>query len=236
MSGLTLAASGETLDLSGANVSYVVVVAAIALVALGFAVALRNNVLAAGTGTEKMQSIAAAVQEGASAFLARQFRTLAGFAVLAVILLTLLPADDASIRVGRSVFFVVGASFSAFIAYAGMGLATRANLRVAAAAREANGAATAMQIAFRTGGVVGFLTVGLGLLGAATVVLIYKGDAPDGARGLRLRRRPAGHVHPGRRRHLHQGSRRRRRPGRQGGAEHPRGRPPQRRHHRGQRR
>ncbi|HEX7188636.1 MAG TPA: sodium/proton-translocating pyrophosphatase, partial [Actinomycetes bacterium] len=184
MSGLTLAASGETLDLSGANVSYVVVVAAIALVALGFAVALRNKVLAAGTGTEKMQSIAAAVQEGASAFLARQFRTLAGFAVLAVILLTLLPADDASIRVGRSVFFVVGASFSAFIAYAGMGLATRANLRVAAAAREANGAATAMQIAFRTGGVVGFLTVGLGLLGAATVVLIYKGDAPTVLEGF----------------------------------------------------
>ena len=65
-----------------------------------------------------------------------------------------------------------------------MGLATRANVRVAAAAREANGAATAMQIAFRTGGVVGFLTVGLGLLGAATVVLIYKGDAPTVLEGF----------------------------------------------------
>jgi K(+)-stimulated pyrophosphate-energized sodium pump len=184
MSGLTRAASGETLDLTGANISYVVVVGAIALVALGFAVALRNSVLAAGQGTERMQNIAAAVQEGASAFLARQFRTLAGFAVLALILLTLLPADDASIRIGRSVFFLVGAAFSAFIAYAGMGLATRANLRVAAAAREANGAATAMQIAFRTGGVVGFLTVGLGLLGAATVVLLYEGDAPTVLEGF----------------------------------------------------
>ncbi|HEX6936533.1 MAG TPA: sodium/proton-translocating pyrophosphatase, partial [Actinomycetes bacterium] len=184
MPGLTLAASGETLDLTGANTSYVVVVAAVALVALGFAVALRNSVLAAGQGTEKMQSIAAAVQEGASAFLTRQFKTLAAFGLLALVLLTLLPADTAGIRVGRSVFFVVGASFSAFIAYAGMGLATRANLRVAAAAREANGAATAMQIAFRTGGVVGFLTVGLGLLGAAAVVLIFEGDAPTVLEGF----------------------------------------------------
>jgi len=184
MSGLTLAADGEQLDLTGANLTYVVIVGVIALIALGFAVALRSSVLAAGQGTERMQSIAAAVQEGASAFLARQFRTLAAFAVLALILLSLLPADTASIRVGRSVFFLVGAGFSAFIAYAGMGLATRANVRVAAAAREDNGAATAMQIAFRTGGVVGFLTVGLGLLGAATVVLIYKGDAPTVLEGF----------------------------------------------------
>jgi K(+)-stimulated pyrophosphate-energized sodium pump len=184
MSGLTLAASGETLDLTGANLSYIVVVAVIALVALGFAVALRRSVLAAGQGTEKMQTIAAAVQEGASAFLTRQFKTLAGFAVLALVLLTLLPADETSVRVGRSLFFVIGASFSAFIAYAGMGLATRANVRVAAAAREANGAATAMQIAFRTGGVVGFLTVGLGLFGAATVVFIYQGNAPTVLEGF----------------------------------------------------
>ncbi|MCY7373343.1 MAG: sodium-translocating pyrophosphatase [Spirochaetaceae bacterium] len=184
MSGLTLAASGETLDLTGANITYVVVVAAIALVALGFAVSLRSSVLAAGTGTEKMQSIAAAVQEGASAFLTRQFKTLAGFAVLALVLLSLLPADTAEIRIGRSVYFVIGAGFSAFIAYAGMGLATRANLRVAAAAREADGAANAVRIAFRTGGVVGFLTVGLGLLGAASVVLIFEGDAPTVLEGF----------------------------------------------------
>src|SRR5215210_7904749 len=184
MSGLALAADGETLDLTGSNITYVVIVAVIALVALGFALALRTNVLAAGQGTEKMQTIAAAVQEGASAFLTRQFRTLAAFAVLALILLSLLPADDASIRIGRSAFFLVGAGFSSFIAYFGMGLATRANVRVAAAAREANGAATAMQIAFRTGGVVGFLTVGLGLVGAATVVFLFEGDAPTVLEGF----------------------------------------------------
>jgi K(+)-stimulated pyrophosphate-energized sodium pump len=184
MSGLSRAASDGSLDLSGANVTYVVVVAVIALIALGFAVALRTSVLQTGTGTEKMQEIAAAVQEGAQAFLTRQFKTLGAFAVLALVLLSLLPADTAGIRIGRSVFFVVGAGFSSFIAYAGMGLATRANLRVAAAAREANGAANAMRIAFRTGGVVGFMTVGLGLLGASTVVIIYKGDAPTVLEGF----------------------------------------------------
>ena len=184
MSGLTRAASSDSLDLSGANLTYVVMVGVIALVALGFAVALRRSVLAADQGTEKMQGIASAVQEGASAFLTRQFKTLAWFAVLAVVLLSLLPADTASIRIGRSVFFVVGAGFSSFIAYAGMGLATRANLRVAAAARHENGAPEAMKIAFRTGGVVGFLTVGLGLLGASSVVLIYKSDAPTVLEGF----------------------------------------------------
>ena len=135
MSGLALASDADTLTLSSDNLTWVVVVAAIALVALGFAVALAKNVLTAGTGTARMEEIALGVQEGASAFLNRQFKTLAGFAVLALVLLSLLPADSAEIRAGRSIFFVLGASFSAFIAYAGMGLATRANLRVAAAAR-----------------------------------------------------------------------------------------------------
>jgi K(+)-stimulated pyrophosphate-energized sodium pump len=75
------------------------------------------------------------------------------------------------------VFFVVGALFSAAIGYLGMWLAVRANVRVAAAA-QTEGRDTAMQIAFRTGGTVGMATVGLGLLGASTVVLIYQGDAP----------------------------------------------------------
>jgi K(+)-stimulated pyrophosphate-energized sodium pump len=184
MSGRILAADSGSLDLSGANLSYVVVVAVIALVALGFAVALRKSVLAAPQGTEKMQGIAAAVQEGASAFLTRQFRTLGAFAVLALVLLSLLPADTVSIRFGRSLFFILGALFSSSIAYLGMGLATRANLRVAAAARETDGAANAVKIAFRTGGVVGFMTVGLGLLGASSVVFIYQGDAPTVLEGF----------------------------------------------------
>ncbi|MDI1461933.1 sodium-translocating pyrophosphatase [Catellatospora sp. KI3] len=183
MSGTTPVAAGDGLSLTGTNVSYVVVAAVIALVALGFAAALVKSVLATGKGTNKMQEIAAAVQEGASAYLFRQFKTLGIFVVLAVILLFLLPVhgsgdNETALKIGRSAFFVVGALFSAFIGGAGMALATRANLRVAAAAREAEGGReTAMAIAFRTGGVVGFLTVGLGLFGAALVVLLYKADA-----------------------------------------------------------
>ncbi|MEV6376940.1 sodium-translocating pyrophosphatase [Micromonospora sp. WP24] len=186
----TLAAEGGGLSLTGANVTYVVIAAVIALVALVFAAALTRAVLAAGKGTANMQEISGAVQEGASAYLLRQFRTLAIFVVIAVVLLFLLPVHDTdgselAVKIGRSAFFVVGALFSAFIGGAGMWLATRANLRVAAAARERQGGReAAMKIAFRTGGVVGFLTVGLGLFGAALVVMVFRGDAPTVLEGF----------------------------------------------------
>ncbi|MEV4654970.1 sodium-translocating pyrophosphatase [Micromonospora sp. NPDC049301] len=186
----TLAADGGGLSLTGSNVTYVVIAAVLALVALVFAAALTKAVLAAGKGTTNMQEISGAVQEGASAYLLRQFRTLAIFVVIAVVLLFLLPVHDTdgsetAVKFGRSLFFVVGALFSASIGGAGMWLATRANLRVAAAARERQGGReAAMKIAFRTGGVVGFLTVGLGLFGAALVVLIYRGDAPTVLEGF----------------------------------------------------
>jgi K(+)-stimulated pyrophosphate-energized sodium pump len=183
MSVTYLADAAKGVNLSSSNQTYVVVVGVIALIALGAAGGLVRNVLAADAGTAKMQEIAAGVQEGASAFLNRQFKTLGIFAVLAAALLTALPAADAEIRVGRTLFFILGGSSSAFIAWAGMGMATRANVRVAAAART-SGSAPAMQIAFRTGGVVGFLTVGLGLIGATLVVLIYKGDAPTVLEGF----------------------------------------------------
>ncbi|MEV4540570.1 sodium-translocating pyrophosphatase [Micromonospora echinaurantiaca] len=190
MSDTLAAAEGGGISLTGANVTYVVIAAVIALVALAFAAALTKAVLAAGKGTTNMQEISGAVQEGASAYLLRQFRTLAIFVVIAVVLLFLLPVHDTdgsetAVKIGRSLFFVVGALFSAFIGGAGMWLATRANLRVAAAARERQGGReAAMKIAFRTGGVVGFLTVGLGLFGAALVVLIFRGDAPTVLEGF----------------------------------------------------
>lgn len=186
----TLAAEGGGISLTGSNVTYVVLAAVIAAVALAFAAALTRTVLAAGRGTTNMQEISGAVQEGASAYLFRQFRTLAIFVVVAVLLLFLLPVhetdgSETAVKIGRSAFFVIGALFSAFIGGAGMWLATRANLRVAAAARErVGGREAAMQIAFRTGGVVGFLTVGLGLLGAALVVLFYRSDAPTVLEGF----------------------------------------------------
>ncbi len=166
-----------TVDLSGGNLTLVLVVGLIALVALAMAFVFRSQVLAAGEGTENMKNIAQAVQEGASAYLTRQFRTLAVFAAVAFFFLLLLPADDFAERIGRSIFFLVGAVFSATVGYLGMSLAVKANLRVAAAANN-EGREPAMTIGFRTGAMVGMLTVGLGLLGASVVVVLYKDQAP----------------------------------------------------------
>jgi len=172
----------SNLTLSGNNLTIVIVVAAVALIALAVAGGLVREVLAADQGTERMQNIARAVQEGAAAYLTRQFRTLAIFVVIIPFLLLLLPGET-DVRVGRSIFFVVGAVFSALTGFMGMWLAVRGNVRVAAAARE-SGEKRAMRIAFRTGGVAGMFTVGLGLLGAAVVVLIYQGDAPGVLEGF----------------------------------------------------
>jgi K(+)-stimulated pyrophosphate-energized sodium pump len=161
----------------------VIVVAIVALAALGVAAYLVREVRAASEGTEKMKEIAAAVQEGATAYLARQFRTLSVFAGVAFLVLLALPADNWNERIGRSIFFLLGAGFSATTGSVGMQLAVRANVRVAAAARE-SGANRATRIAFRTGGVVGMFTVGLGLLGASIVVLAYQGEAPKVLEGF----------------------------------------------------
>src|SRR6188508_12270 len=120
------------------------VILGISIVALLFAWYLVREVLSAPEGTPKMREIAQAIQEGAKAYLSRQFRTLA-------------------------VFLAVSG-------YVGMWLAVRANVRTANAARE-SGLRKAMRIAFRAGGVAGMFTVGLGLLGAVVILIIYKGDA-----------------------------------------------------------
>ena len=160
----------------GANLTYVYIVLGISLAALAIAYALRAQVLAASDGTPKMREIAEAIQEGAAAFLARQFRTLSYFVAIVFFLLLALPGD-AEIRIGRSIFFLLGAAFSALVGYNGMWLAVRANVRVADAARNKDGQ-KAVKIAFRTGGVVGMTTVGLGLIGASLVVIIYRENAP----------------------------------------------------------
>ncbi len=183
MSAGTVAASVVTL--SGGSYTTVIVVALIAVLALVVAGLLVREVLAASEGTDNMKSIAEAVQEGAAAYLSRQFRTLSIFAVIVFFVLFLLPAETTNERIGRSIFFLVGAVFSAVTGYVGMWLAVRANVRVAAAAREGKpGETKAMRIAFRTGGVAGMFTVGLGLLGAAIVVLVYKGEAPKVLEGF----------------------------------------------------
>jgi len=169
-------------QVTGNNLTYVYVILGISLVALAIALALRAQVLAQDEGTAKMKEIAAAVQEGAAAYLSRQFKTLSVFVAIVFVLLFALPGDM-DVRIGRSIFFLVGAGFSALVGYNGMWLAVRANVRVAEAARKKS-AQRAVQIAFRTGGVVGMTTVGLGLLGASLVVIIYKENAPTVLEGF----------------------------------------------------
>ena len=167
----------SNVQVTGANLNITYIVLGVALAALAIAYALRQQVLAANDGTDKMREIAEAVQEGAAAYLARQFRTLSYFVGIVFFLLLALPADTTSLRIGRSVFFLLGAGFSALVGYNGMWLAVRANVRVAEAARQKDGT-KAVQIAFRTGGVVGMTTVGLGLVGAALVVILFRENAP----------------------------------------------------------
>ena len=170
-------------QLDGSNLVLVIIVALIALGALGLAWMFRSEVLSADEGTDNMKNIAHAVQEGASAYLTRQFRTLGIFAAVAFVALLALPADDIGVRIGRSLFFLLGAGFSAAIGYLGMSLAVQANLRVAAAANTV-GRDPAMKIGFRTGAFVGMATVGLGLLGASAVVMIFSDEAPHVLEGF----------------------------------------------------
>ncbi len=183
MTRLGSALADGAATVTGSNVTWVAVVAVIGVLALAMAGWLVREVLAASQGTAKMQEIALAGQEGAAAYLRRQFRTLGVFVVIIFFVLLLLPADTAGVRWGRSIFFLCGALFSALTGFTGMSLAVRGNVRVAAAARE-SGERQATRIAFRTGGVAGMFTVGLGLLGAAAVVLIYKSNAPSVLEGF----------------------------------------------------
>ncbi len=158
----------------------------ISLVALLFAWYLVRAVLRAPEGSEKMKEIARAIQDGAKAYLRRQFRTVGVFIVLiGVALFFVLPAHDVmnasgevaysalSIRFGRSIAFLLGAGASMLTGYTGMWLAVRANVRTANAAKE-SGLRKALTIAFRAGGVAGMFTVGLGLFGATLILLIYQ--------------------------------------------------------------
>ncbi len=116
----------DTITLSAASLTTVVVIVVISLIAIAMALRFRAEVLRAKTGTEAMNAVAGAVQEGAAAYLRRQLRTLGIFAVVAFLLLLLLPAHGASgaegmlLRGARSVAFLVGAAFSGLIGYLGM--------------------------------------------------------------------------------------------------------------------
>ena len=164
------------------------VILAISVGALLFGLYLRRQVLAASEGTPKMQEVAHAIQEGSSAYLRRQFRTLAVFGAVLLIVLLFLPIHEHHhsvlvVRLGRSLAFLIGALFSALTGFTGMWLSVRGNVRVAAAAKD-QGYRAALKLAFRTGGVAGMFTVGLGLLGATFLLIVFKEDAPNVLIGL----------------------------------------------------
>ena len=118
-----------------------------------------RSLLALSPGNERMQAISAAVQEGARAYLNRQYTTIAGVGV--ILFIALIPIQNIRVAIG----FAIGGLFSAAAGYIGMNVSVRANARVAEAAR--GGVASALDAAFRGGAVTGMLVVGLALIGVA---------------------------------------------------------------------
>jgi K(+)-stimulated pyrophosphate-energized sodium pump len=157
----------------------------VAAIAVGLV--LMRSVLAADTGTPRMRDIAAAIQEGALAYLRRQFRTIAVILIpLAVVVFVTSTAvlrpdgtealSAAQSGTWRTITFLVGCAMSGLTGFIGMGLAVRGNVRTAAAARTGSLPAS-LRVAFRTGGVAGMFTVGLGLLGATVIILAFQNTA-----------------------------------------------------------
>ncbi len=181
-----LAAEGGYQDfaLDGGDWFWLLFSVATALLALAVGFVLMRDVLAADQGTPKMREIAAAIQEGANAYLRRQFKTigviLVPLAVVVFLTSTAVLRPDGSTALSyaesgifRTLAFVAGCVLSGLTGFIGMGLAVRGNVRTAAAARSGSLPA-ALKVAFRTGGVAGMFTVGLGLLGATTIIIIFQ--------------------------------------------------------------
>src|ERR687885_465814 len=143
-----------------------------ALVGIGAGILLAGWVLRQPQGNERMRTIAGAIQEGASAYLNRQYRTIALVAVVITILLFLYKINQGSEVWQYPLAFLVGAAFSAAAGYIGMNVGVRSNMRTAQAAGQ--GLNRALQIAFRGGSVTGLLVVSLGLLGVSGMYILSK--------------------------------------------------------------
>jgi K(+)-stimulated pyrophosphate-energized sodium pump len=174
----------QTFTLKGGEWAILGLSAGAAILALLVGWFLAVQVLKEDQGTAKMQEIAQAIQVGAWAYLKRQFRTIAMILIPvgAVVFLTSVaiekPGGEAALSfvesgIYRTLAFVLGCVASGLTGYIGMTLATRGNVRTAAAATRGS-MKDALQVAFRTGGVAGMFTVGLGLLGATVIIALFQ--------------------------------------------------------------
>lgn len=145
----------------------------VSLISILWAMYLVIDVLRQKTGTPEMQEIAKAIQEGANAYLHRQYKTIALFAIIIFIILGIaLPKGDYNSNYLIALAFLIGAIFSALAGYTGMAIAVRANVRTANAARK--GLNEALNVAFRGGSVTGLVVVGLALLGVSGFYFLFQ--------------------------------------------------------------
>jgi K(+)-stimulated pyrophosphate-energized sodium pump len=186
VTALTFAAEGgyQAFELGAAEWFWLVFSAATAIIAILVGLALMRSVLDEDRGTPTMIEIATAIQVGAMAYLRRQFRTIAVILIpLAIIVFitsteVIKPDESTALSFGesglwRTVAFLGGCFMSGLTGFIGMSLAVRGNVRTAAAARSGS-LPDALRVAFRTGGVAGMFTVGLGLLGATVIIMIFQ--------------------------------------------------------------
>jgi K(+)-stimulated pyrophosphate-energized sodium pump len=175
----------QDFELKGGEWAVLWLSAASALLAIAVGFVLMKSVLAEDEGTPKMKEIAYAIQEGAWAYLKRQFKTIAVILipVAAIVFVTsteIVKPDGRGTALSfaesgtwRTLAFVLGCLASGLTGYIGMTLATRGNVRTAAAALT-NSMPRALSVAFRTGGIAGMFTVGLGLLGATLIIMFFQ--------------------------------------------------------------
>jgi K(+)-stimulated pyrophosphate-energized sodium pump len=186
---ISLATEGgyQVFTLDGAAWFWLIFSAVTALLAIAVGFFLVRGVIAADQGTATMREIAGSIQEGAMAYLKRQFKTIALILVplAVVVFVTSTEVVKAGTDVGlsfaesgtyRTLAFILGCVMSGLTGFIGMSLAVRGNVRTAAAARSGSLPA-ALKVAFRTGGVAGMFTVGLGLLGATVIIMIFQNTA-----------------------------------------------------------
>jgi K(+)-stimulated pyrophosphate-energized sodium pump len=161
---------------------------AASLMGLAYAYVLMREISAADQGTEKMKAVADAVREGSNAYLAKQFKMIAALIGVLVFVLFFTKAGASSLGMsdpfayGRAGAFLVGALFSATVAFVGMRMATIGNLRVAAAAQVGFG--KSLMLGYRTGTITGMLNDGLGLLGGTVIFMAYGEHAYEALLGF----------------------------------------------------